>query len=144
MVFTAPTVAEFKARFATFEAVADPTIQGALDRAARMVDDTWTEGDFAEARMQLAAHYLTLDGFGTGAAAEINAQGLQGVTSIKSGSFDIKFADGGGASGSGAPAEYSGTPYGLSFWRLLKLNQGGSRTTAPTSALTGAGPRFVW
>lgn len=144
MAYTAPTVAEFKARFATFEAVADLTIQGALDRAARMVDETWTEGDFAEAIMQLAAHYLTLDGFGTGAAAEINAQGLQGVSEIKSGSFQVKFADGGAAGGSGVPAEYAGTPYGLSFWRLLKLNMSGPRTTAPESALTGSGPRVCW
>ena len=141
MAYTAPTVAQFQARFATFGAVEDLTIQGALDRAARMVDESWTEGDFAEARMQLAAHYLTIDGFGTGAAAEINAQGLHGVSEIKSGSFNVKFADGGGAAASGVPAEYAGTPYGLSFWRLLKLNQGGPRTTAPAA---GASIRCCW
>jgi hypothetical protein len=128
MAYVAPTPSQFKARFApVFAAVDDPTIQGALDRAARMVDTSWTEGDYAEARMLLAAHDLTLEGVGASAvAAEILLGGT--IKKRSEGDHVIEFATPSGASaGAAQSGPYGGTVYGRKFWMLLRQNKGGPR-----------------
>jgi Protein of unknown function (DUF4054) len=54
-----PTVDDFRAKFPELAYLSDDQIQGCIDEAARAVDDTWTEGDYDNAILYLAAHYAT-------------------------------------------------------------------------------------
>lgn len=123
MAYVAPTPADLKAMLPAFEAVADATIQIYLDRAARMVDETWTEGDYGTARILLAAHYMVTSGItGTDEMAGFSANG---VSRLKSGTLDVSFKD--DASGGVDYGPYGATLYGRQFWILLKKNKGGPR-----------------
>ncbi len=126
--YTAPTPANLRSRFAPrFNAVSTEQIASALTRAARMVDESWTEGDFVEGRLLYAAHLLTLDGLGTGAEAQSAAAGTTGFRVIKSGSLSLeRGAQGSGASASGLNA----TAFGQQFRQLLALNVGGVRVAS--------------
>jgi len=124
MAYTAPTPADLKAAFVAFAAVPDASVQFWLDRAARMVDESWTEDDFAFGRMTLAAHYMASNGLGTGTGAGLAAAGLSNVTSMRSGALSLTFKEGASIAGG-----YSSTPYGLQFATLLRANKGGPGVT---------------
>lgn len=134
MSYDAPTPADLKARFPAFTAVSDPVLQGALTEAARRVDTTWTEGDFATAQMLYAAHVLAMDGHATGAEADAIAQGAGLYKSLKAGGSAVEFVDGQGVAGT-----LAGTSYGRRFLALQRLNVGGPVVAAPaaTYGLTG-------
>jgi hypothetical protein len=123
-----------KETFPAFAAVANATVQYWLDRAARIVTDAWAEADQQHAHMLLAAHYLTSNGFGTGAEAEVAAQGMSGFKSMRSGSLSL---DRGDTSGVAAMGEYGSTSYGRQFWPILQANRGGVRVLAPCTGLAG-------
>lgn len=119
MSYTAPTAADLKARFPAFAAVDDAIITSALTDAARRVDETWTEGDFAMARMLLACHSLAIDGFG--ASREIQTMGFR---RIKVGPLDLE------RFGSDQQAGAIGsTSYGQRFQDLARLNFPGGTVT---------------
>lgn len=123
MAYTPPTPADLKAMFPAFASVANTTVQIYLDRAARMVDESWLEGDFATGRILLAAHYMVTAGI-TG-TDEIAGYGAAGVSRLKSGTLDVSFKDdAGGGIDYGA---YGSTSYGRQFYTLLKQNKGGPR-----------------
>ena len=124
MAYTVPTAANLKARFPAFAAVPDQTVTAAIERAQRQVDQSWTEGDYGEGIMLYAAHDMTLDGLGTGADAQANAQGLSGFRSIRSGSLSLERASG---AGSGDSAGIESTSYGQRFARLRRQNRAGPR-----------------
>lgn len=131
MAYTAPTAATFVARFPRFTSVDDGVIGTALTEAESWVDESWTEEDFALARMLYAAHSLTLDGHGTGAESETFAAGAGGFKSMKSGALTLDRFDTGKARGG-----LDETSYGQRFAVLLRKNKGGPRiTSAPASAL---------
>lgn len=119
MAYTAPTAADLKSKFQAFAAVADDTINGALNDAARMVDETWTEADFAPARMLYAAHLMTLDGVGKTTEAK-----LQGFSKLSIGPLSIERAEQAGETG-----ELRSTSYGRRFIELCRRNRGGPRVT---------------
>jgi len=122
MAWSAPTAAAFKARFAPrFDAVTDPQIQYALDRAVILVDETWIETDRTEGVFLYAAHMLTLDGLGTGAEAEAAAGGLSGFQSVKSGTFSFDRGSGAGAGG-GNGSLLASTSFGRRLLELMRLN----------------------
>jgi hypothetical protein len=134
MAYTPPTPDDLRARFPRFAAmvdghhvVTDATLQAALDRAARRVDETWMEGDFAEARMQYAAHDLTLDGFGTGTEAQLLAEGVDDFQKIKLGSLQLERFDRSKSTSSGSAAVdlLSSTSFGRRFLDLLAHNKSG-------------------
>lgn len=122
MAYTAPTPAELKVMYPAFAAVDDERMQLFIIRANRMVDTSWTEGDYADAIMLLACHYMTLAGLGTGAEAEVNANGMAGFKSIRSGQLTLDRGAGNGTGGD-VPDEWSGSTYGKQFWWLLKRNR---------------------
>jgi hypothetical protein len=124
MAYVIPTPAMVKVRFPRFEGVADGTIQYALDRAAREVDETWTEGDFTEARMLYAAHQLTIDGLGTGTEAQLLAEGVGDFQKIELGSLKLTRFDKSSSSNSDVPADLARTTFGASFYSLALRNVG--------------------
>lgn len=130
---TPATPAELKAQFPAFAAVVDATVQAWLDRAARVVDDSWIEADQKFAQMLLAAHLMTLNGLGTGAEAEMAAAGAAGFRSMRSGSLSLDRGDGSAHKHMG---EFGQTSYGRQFYPLLQANRGGPRVTA-TGAVHG-------
>lgn len=117
MSYTAPTPAQFKARFPTFATVSDDAIQVLLDEAALMVDDTWvSQADFTLGRMLYAAHYLTLDAVG-GSSSSTEAQ-LLGFQSIKMGPLELSRFKGSEA----AAGAWGSTSYGVRFYELMRRN----------------------
>lgn len=121
MAWTAPTAAEFKARFPAFATVDDAVVNVVLAESALRVDDTWvSEADFKLGINLLTAHILTLDGHGTGAESESAKAGALGFKVMKSGGLTLeRFA----ASESAANGDQlSLTSYGRRFIDLLKRN----------------------
>jgi hypothetical protein len=118
MSYTAPTAADLKARFPAFSTVDDGVVTSALADAARKVDETWAEGDFAMARMLYAAHVMTLDGLGTSREAK-----LLGFKRIKVGTLELERGADGSVGGG-----LSSTTYGMRFAELARLNFGGGVT----------------
>lgn len=145
---TPATPAQLKALFPAFAGVADTMVQAWLDRAARVVDESWAEADQQHAQMLLAAHYMTLNGLGTGAEAEMAAAGASGFLSLRSGALSIERATGRNADpGLAKMGEFGQTAYGRQFFPLLKANRGGVRVTS-TGELPSCGyyqrPWFGW
>ena len=143
MAYTLPTIADFRARFPRFtvEVVADPLVQMALDRGARNVDTTWTEGDYAEAIMLYAAGWLTTQGLGGGAEAQAAANGAAGFKVMKSGALTLERFDNAGASAGGDPV--LNTADGAAFAALRKQNLGGPRVAGggyPAAGFCGGWP----
>ena len=125
MAYTIPTPAALKAMYPAFAAVPDVTVQAHIDKAARSVDTSWTETDYSDAIMLLACHNMVLAGLGTGAEAQVNAQGMAGFTTIRSGNLTLQRAatSQGGGSGGDAPQPWNGTQYGIEFYWLLRRNK---------------------
>lgn len=121
MAYTAPTATELKAKYPAFAAVADDTVTLYIVDANRMVDETWTEGDYATAIMLAACHLMVLSGIGAGAEAQVNAQGLSGFQSIRSGSLSL--SRGSASDSGGVPKDLAGSVYGQQFYYLLKKNR---------------------
>lgn len=133
MAYTAPTAAELKAAFPAFAAVDDSTVDYWITRANRSVDQTWTEADYTFAIMLLACHMMTINGLGTGAAAEAAAAGASGFKIMRSGALTLERFDNTSA-GASAGSGYDATSYGQQFYALLRVNRGGARVT-PTGTV---------
>lgn len=119
MAYTAPTAADLKSRFPVFAPVADATITAALNDAARMVDETWTEDDFAPARMLYAAHLMTMDGLGKTTEAQ-----LQGFSKLSIGPLSLERA-----AQDTQPGDLKSTSFGRRFIEMRRRNIGGPRVT---------------
>lgn len=127
MPYTIPTAAQFKAKFPTFAAVADGTIDLAITEASASVDTSWVEAGFQPAILYLAAHIMTTDGVvlagsDLGSAAGVINAGL--VEEMKVGDVMVKL--GGAASSGGAGGSMSGyrsTGYGQRYLELLRRNR---------------------
>lgn len=145
MAYTQATAADLKARFVRFAQVADATVETWLTTARRSVDDSWAEDDRAYGEMLLAAHYLTQEGLGTGTEAQLAADGLGGMKSVKSGQFSFTKSD---AQANEAAGSLASTTYGQRFLELLKQNRAGSRVTAsgtiPSAPLYPAPGGYFW
>lgn len=135
MAYTDATASDLKAAFPRFDAVADVTVEYWLTRAQRSVDDTWTEGDYAMGQMLLAAHYMVLEGLGTGTEAELASKGMAGLKSVRSGSFAFERVDGASSRNS-----LASTSYGERFMALARVNVGGPRVTDTGTLPTGTWP----
>lgn len=127
MAYSPPTPAQMKARFPKFAAVDDSVLQQGLDEAARVVDETWPEDDFAMGRMLYAAHVLTLDGFGEGTEAQLNAEGVGDFQSIKLGTLSLSRFEKGAASKTGNAFldGLNSTTYGQRFLAIAARFAGG-------------------
>jgi len=129
MPYTLPTAAQFKAKFPTFAAVGDPTIDLAITEASASVDISWVEADYQPAVLYLAAHIMTIDGVviagsDLGSAGGVINAGL--VEEMKVGDVMVKLggaAKAGSGSGSGSMSGLRSTGYGLRYLELLRRNR---------------------
>lgn len=129
MAYTPASASDLKAAFPAFAAVAEDTIDFWLERARRIVDESWTEGDYSYGQMLLACHYMTLNGLGTGTDAQVNAEGLGDFKAVRSGQFSFQRAD----SSNAANGEIASTSYGRQWASLARSNRGGVRITGTGS-----------
>lgn len=138
MAYSPPNKATFTALFPSFLAVTDEQYGFWSARAGRVVDPiaACLADDADLAAMRLTAHYLTQQGIGTGADAEMAAQGASGFKRIKSGSIDLERADG---ATDAAMGDYGTTGYGQQVYPMLKACLGGPSVTS-----TGALPCHAW
>lgn len=131
MPYTKPTAAEFKAKFPTFAAVGDPTIDLAITDASASVDVSWVEADYQPAILYLAAHIMTIDGVviagsDLGSAGGVVNAGL--ISEMKVGDVQVKLSGSAGGASSGAGGDMTGlrsTGYGRRYLELLRRNQSG-------------------
>ena len=116
MAYTAPTLADFRARYPAFDAVADATVQAWLDDGDAATG-VFPDDDRHRAVMLFAAHHLSAQGLGTGAIPA-------GVTSFKSGTFSATVSD-----GLASKTGFRSTVYGREYLALARQF---------------AGPRLAW
>ena len=121
MPYVVPTPSDLTARFPAFAGVPAPTIAGAISEAQARVEQSWLPEDFAIAIMLLAAHTLTLDGFGTGAEAAAAAAGALGFQSMRSGGLSLERRQ--SPSHTQGASMLAETSYGRRFLALLRVNQ---------------------
>jgi hypothetical protein len=123
MAHVPATLSDFRARYPAFAAVPDETVQYWLDDAYDTTKD-WECDEAAKAQMALAAHNLALAGYGA-AGGEVGALAEMGVTSFKSASSSVSFAE--GVVSARAGGGYSSTKYGKDFVGYLRRCRGGPR-----------------
>lgn len=119
MAYTVPTAADLKALYPAFAAVSDATIDARIAWSnGRDVDESWSEADFPYAIMAAAAHRMAKAGVPGIAADETSEFAAKGVTSFKSGSFNVSFSEAAAnrASGTG----WESTSYGADYLDLLR------------------------
>jgi len=125
MAYVKPTPEDFKTAKPQFAAVANPTVQAYLDLAARVVDESWTEGDYKPAMIAYTCHLMTLEGLGSDPISQSHASGNAEYQTIKSGELTLtRFR-----SSVAATTKYidwlASTPCGRFYSMLLKMNRGG-------------------
>lgn len=150
MSYEKPTPAEFKIAKPQFAAVNNETVQMYLDMASRVVDESWTEGDYKNAIIAFACHLMTLEGLGTDAYSQGFKTGQAEYESIKSGQVTLtKFRA--KSEGTGYFAWLQTTPCGKYYAMLLQLNRGGPRIIMGGVSPCGSpyakdhpGPAYGW
>lgn len=137
MAYEAPTIDEFKARFApVFDAVQDAQITAAIARGLRNVDATWAVDDYAEGVMLYAAYWLTAQGIGASADASNASGSMSGFSEIRSGQLTLKRktnAEIGGNDGSLMASNI----YGRLYLDLMRLNKRGPAVAAGPNDVDG-------
>lgn len=128
MTYTAPTADDLQAAFPAFATVSDGTVNFWLNRAIPEVEADWSDNDRAYGQMLLAAHYMTLNGIGTGSEAQTAALGAK---RLKSGAFEIEV----GATNSASA--FAMTNYGRQFLLLLRRYRGAMVTGTGTVCAGG-------
>lgn len=111
MAYTPVTASSFKVRFPIFADVADVTIDAALTRARQRVDETWIEGDRAEAENLYVAHELTIEGYGNGGETK-----MRGFRRMKSDGFELE------RDTASAGFGLNSTSYGSRYLELLRIS----------------------
>ena len=127
MAYTQATAADLKAKFPRFAAIDNATVESWLTDARRSVDASWLDDDRANGEMLLAAHYMTLEGLGTGTEAMVASKGLGDFKTVRSGGFSLERSD---SAGSAQAGSLRSTTYGRRFLELAVVNRGGPRVTA--------------
>lgn len=117
MPYTVPSAADFKTRHPTFASMADGTVSAFLAEAARSVSTQWSEADYGDAIMYLAAHMIAEENAagGIGAASKSGA-----IKRVKADTVEIEYAG-----SSLADEVLSGTLYGRRFLALRRRNIAG-------------------
>lgn len=147
MAYVDATAADLKTRYPAFADVDDAVVNQALVEARRMVDTSWTEGDYQTAQLLYACHIMAIEGYGTSPDAQANTGQAANFTTIRSGQLTLtRKASGGGSSG--GESWYMQTRYGSRFWMLLGQNRGGGRVAAAEVAYPSYAakdwPLFPW
>lgn len=137
MAYSAPAKAAFVEVFPAFAAVTDTAYNFWSAQAVLITEpmQACLDQRMDLATMLLTAHYLTLQGIGTGAEAEMAAQGASGFKRLKSGTIEIERGD---SSSDASLGEYSQTAYGHQLWPMLRACIGGPLVTG-TGTVAGCG-----
>ena len=125
MVWTPPTLADFRTRFPAFNEVPDATVQAVLDEAIATVSTSnFIERDKTPAALYLTAHLLAVEGWLAGAGAGGGGAAVTGtIKRRKVGDVEVEFAGvSGGSGGSDLLAQYMGTIWGQRYVALMRLN----------------------
>ena len=120
MTYLIPTPGELTATFPALAGVEMARVRFWIDRALRVIDESWAEDDYDFALMLHAAHEMVMTGLGSGAEAEAAAAGASAFRSMRSGSLAIERGDVGAG-------DYAATQYGRQFLPLLRRNRAGPR-----------------
>lgn len=118
MVWTAPTLQQFRDRFPEFVNRSDGNVQAVLDEAVGEVGDTWIESDRTPAVLHLTAHLLASSGTGVGAGGG----GVAVTGPIRSrtvGDVSVTFA---GAGSTKSDDLLATTGYGRRYLALMRKN----------------------
>lgn len=89
MAHEIPNAAAFKARHPAFVAVADDLVTAMLTEASRSVSTCWSEADYPDAIMYLAAHMIAEENSAGGVSAASKAGPIKRV---KADSVEIEYA----------------------------------------------------
>lgn len=125
MAYTLPTVSTLKTMYPAFADVPDATVQLYIDQAARTVDTSWTETNYADGIMLLACHNMVMAGLGKGAEAQANAEGLAGYSMVKSGQLTLQKSATSRSDAEGVPSPWNSTGYGIQFYWLARHDRPG-------------------
>jgi hypothetical protein len=118
MAYTDPTASTLKTDFPEFSSYDDAVLDRAIAVAKRMVDQSWTEGDYTRA-IELYACHLIANG-----DLAASTGGVGGAIASESlGPISVSYQ-----SGKQDAGPFAGTVYGSEFALLLKLNRGGPRS----------------
>jgi hypothetical protein len=120
MAFTDPDAAALKVDFPEFTSYDDAQVDRAIAVAKRMVDQSWTEGDYTRAIELYACHILTNGDLATatsGVGGAIASESLGPISVSYQSSTQQADANG-----------FNATVYGKEFAFLLRLNRGGMRS----------------
>lgn len=120
MAYVSPTYADFVLLYPAFSGVPEVQWNLFLAKAQAKVGETWLEKDYTTAQELYIAHLLEMAGLGSGAGAQLNAAGLQGVRELRSGALSFsRFAE---QADAGAYGPLASTTYGQQFIELARLN----------------------
>jgi hypothetical protein len=123
MAYVDPTADTFVTDFPEFEDRDPDVINRYIVIAQRMVDQSWTEGDYTRAIELYVAHLFTRSDLSvatSGGGGQIQNESL--------GPISVSYAQTNAAPGSD-PLGLLSTTYGQEFNMLLFLNRGGARVT---------------
>ena len=123
--YTAPTLADFRARFPEFAAVGDGVVTEVLTEALIEVDTTWIASDYPFAILYLTAHLLVMSGVFSDDQASFLSNGP--VISRKAGGSQEIYASSKASSAmfSSSGTDYWRTSYGRRFQQLLRRSSPG-------------------
>lgn len=120
MSYAIPTATAFKARHTAFALVADGTVDILIAEAARSVSQCWSEGDYTDGIMYLAAHMIAEEQSAGGSTAASKAGPIRRV---KADTVEIEYA--GSFLSTLTDAELVSTVYGRRFLALRRRNSPG-------------------
>lgn len=115
MAITAPTAAEFKARFPEFASQDDTYLDTILAEATLQVGEDWDTVDQKNGMLYAAAHMIS------SASDQIAGGGIKSISIA--GAIAIAYRDNPLAANS--KSELARTEYGIQYQRILKRNAGG-------------------
>ena len=117
MAWETPTAAEFKVRYPEFISVDNGRVDMYLALAAEGVSQSWTELDYREGIMALAAHQMSMEGEPQGGGGFITTRA---VTKRVVGDVAVSYAD--PRNGNAVWEYYALSVYGMTYVRLMRLN----------------------
>lgn len=122
MSYDLPTAQSIKDLWPQFANVPDATINAWIAQATRYVDTSWLESDYTYAIQLLTAYFLVRNGYGTGVAAEMSSQGMDGLTMVKSGQLTVQRASSSQSDSGGVPDPWNANRFGVEWWGLARKN----------------------
>lgn len=124
MAYVIPTASDFKTRFTPdFNAVDDARVTAAIAEAARFVDTSWLEPDYAIAIRYLTAHLLVTEGALRPATLVPTGMASGPITSEKLGDASVSYGSSSGAGSS--DQDLMTTTYGQKFVAIRNANNRG-------------------